>query len=93
MVKRLTWPSGILNQNELSEIALARTTKEVAMIGHREPSGEEIARRAHELYLQRGGEHGKDVEDWVRAEKELSDEPVAGLAKTKAPQAVRTASN
>src|SRR2546425_4191414 len=42
------------------------------MIGLREPSGEEIARRAHELYLQRGGEHGKDVEDWVRAEKELS---------------------
>jgi hypothetical protein len=39
------------------------------MIGLREPSGEEIARRAHELYLQRGGEHGKDVEDWVRAEK------------------------
>jgi len=29
------------------------------MIGLREPSGEEIARRAHELYLQRGGEHGK----------------------------------
>jgi hypothetical protein len=27
------------------------------MSGHREPSGEEIARRAHELYLQRGGEH------------------------------------
>jgi hypothetical protein len=63
------------------------------MIGHREPSGEEIARRAHELYVQRGGEHGKDVEDWVRAEKELSDEPIGGLAKTKGPQAVRTASN
>jgi len=44
------------------------------MIGLREPSGEEIARRAHELYLQRGGEHGKDVEDWVRTEKELSQQ-------------------
>ena len=64
-----------------------------AMFGSREPSGEEIARRAHELYLQRGGEHGKDVEDWVRAEKELSDEPVAGPAKTRASQAVRNASN
>jgi hypothetical protein len=69
------------------------TTEEVAMFGRREPSGEEIARRAHELYLQRGGEHGKDVEDWVRAEKELSDEPVAEPAKTKAAQAVRNASN
>ena len=69
------------------------TTKEVAMLGRREPAGEEIARRAHELYLQRGGEHGKDVEDWVRAEKELSDEPVVEPAKTKAAQAVRSASN
>jgi hypothetical protein len=59
------------------------------MFGCREPSGEEIARRAHELYLKRGGEHGKDVEDWVRAERELSVEPVAGPAKTKAVQAVR----
>jgi DUF2934 family protein len=63
------------------------------MFGRREPSGEEIARRAHELYLQRGGEHGKDVEDWVRAEKELSDEPVAEPAKTRAPQVVRNSSN
>jgi hypothetical protein len=31
------------------------------MIGLSEPSGEEIARRAHGLFLQRGGEHGKDV--------------------------------
>ena len=60
------------------------------MLGRREPLGEEIARRAHELYLQRGGEHGKDVEDWARAEKELSDEPVAGPAKTGAAQEVIT---
>ncbi len=63
------------------------------MIGLREPSGEAIARRAHELYLQRGGEHGKDVEDWVRAEKELSNEPVSGPAKTRAAQAVRNVAN
>ncbi len=63
------------------------------MFGRREPSGEEIARRAHQLYLQRGGEHGKDVEDWVRAEKELSEEPVVGPAKTRAAQAGRNMSN
>lgn len=63
------------------------------MFGRREPSGDEIARRAHELYLQRGGEHGKDVEDWVRAEKELSDKPVAGRTKTRAAQAARNTSN
>jgi DUF2934 family protein len=63
------------------------------MFGRREPSREEIARRAHELYLQRGGEHGKDVEDWVRAETELSDEPVVGTAKTGAARAGRNISN
>ena len=63
------------------------------MFGRKEPSAEEIARRAHELYLQRGGEHGKDVEDWVRAEKELREEPATAPAKTRAAQAVRNASN
>ena len=63
------------------------------MFGRREPSGEEIARRAHELYLQRGGNDGKDVEDWVRAEEELSEEPVMGPAKTRAAHTVRSTSN
>ena len=30
-----------------------------------------IARRAYELYLARGGSHGSDWEDWLRAEREL----------------------
>ena len=30
-----------------------------------------IARRAYELFLQRGGEHGRDWEDWLTAEREL----------------------
>jgi Protein of unknown function (DUF2934) len=40
------------------------------MIGRREPSEDEIARRAYELYVRRGGEHGKELEDWASAEKE-----------------------
>jgi hypothetical protein len=63
------------------------------MIGRREPSGEEIARRAHELFVQRGSEHGNDVEDWVSAEKELSEEPVAGPAKTMVAHAGRDMAN
>jgi HSP20 family molecular chaperone IbpA len=31
----------------------------------------ELARRAHELFELRGGEHGHDWEDWFRAESEL----------------------
>ena len=53
------------------------------MIKPRELSTEQIAHRAHELYVQRGGEHGKDLQDWLRAEKELSDESVPGPAKTR----------
>jgi len=60
------------------------------MFDRREPSEEEIARRAYELYLQRSGEQGKDVEDWISAEKELSDEPIAAPPKTRPAQEVVT---
>ena len=32
---------------------------------------EKIARRAYEIYLNRGGEHGSDLNDWLQAEKEV----------------------
>jgi hypothetical protein len=35
------------------------------------PTRDEIATRAYELYLARGGEHGHDAEDWAQAESEL----------------------
>ena len=34
-------------------------------------SEEKIRQRAYELYMQRGGQHGKHVDDWFRAEAEL----------------------
>jgi hypothetical protein len=37
-------------------------------------AAEEIARRAYEIFLARGGEHGRDLEDWARAEAELLSE-------------------
>lgn len=61
-----------------------KTAKEVAMTERRELSAQEISDRAYELYLQRGGEPGKDVEDWVRAEKELGADAVVAERKTKA---------
>lgn len=30
-----------------------------------------IAQRAYELYLERGAEPGRDVDDWLQAEREL----------------------
>jgi len=32
---------------------------------------DEIARRAYEIFEQRGREHGHDLDDWLRAEREL----------------------
>jgi hypothetical protein len=36
-----------------------------------EPTDEEIRLRAYHRYLERGGGHGMDFEDWLEAEKEL----------------------
>jgi hypothetical protein len=52
------------------------------MIERNEPSKQDIAHRAYDLYVRRGGGPGKDVEDWVRAEKELTVEVVVGPSKT-----------
>jgi hypothetical protein len=35
------------------------------------PIREEIELRAHRIYVERGGSHGQDVEDWLQAEREL----------------------
>lgn len=37
------------------------------------PSPDAIARRAYELFLERGATHGDDLSDWFRAEQELAD--------------------
>ena len=33
-----------------------------------------IARRAHEIYDARGGQHGKAIDDWLQAEREIDAE-------------------
>jgi hypothetical protein len=51
------------------------------MIEQKELSREDIAQRAYELYVRRGREPGKEIEDWDRAEKELTGEVVVGPSK------------
>jgi hypothetical protein len=38
-----------------------------------DPLREAIATHAYERFLERGGEHGHDVEDWIAAENDLLD--------------------
>lgn len=35
------------------------------------PTQEQIARRAYEIFLARGGTHGNPEQDWFQAEREL----------------------
>jgi len=37
------------------------------------PTVEEIRARAYEIYIERGQREGEDLEDWLRAEKELTE--------------------
>jgi hypothetical protein len=37
----------------------------------RKPSYQQIANRAFEIYVSRGGDHGHDVGDWFEAERQL----------------------
>jgi Protein of unknown function (DUF2934) len=38
------------------------------------PAEDEIRQRAYAIHLDRGGQHGYDLDDWLRAEQELRQE-------------------
>jgi hypothetical protein len=40
-----------------------------------------IAQRAHEIYERRGGFEGKDLDDWLQAEREIDAEIEAANAR------------
>lgn len=43
---------------------------DTAPLAH-EPTQEEIAKLAYQFWIERGCQHGHDLEDWERAEREL----------------------
>jgi hypothetical protein len=45
------------------------------------PTHDEIAERAHEIYLQRGGTNGCDLTDWLQAERECLFARIWGFEK------------
>jgi hypothetical protein len=52
------------------------TSKVVASKGRKatpvnEPTDEEIRVRAFEIYIERGGGHGSDLDDWLAARQDL----------------------
>ena len=44
----------------------------------------EIAKRAYEIWLNEGAGHGRDLDHWLRAERELAGLPLGGPSKASA---------
>jgi hypothetical protein len=43
------------------------------------PKPDEIRRKAHEIYLARGGGQGLELDDWLMAEREMRQDHAKGL--------------
>lgn len=52
-------------------VAKAAPIPAINVVAKAAPTHDEIARRAYELWLQRGAPHGTHLEDWLSAEREL----------------------
>jgi len=58
------------------------------------PTHEQIARRAHEIYLENGCHFGHEKDDWLQAQYELLGKPVRAairFSRRKIPMAVTVA--
>jgi Protein of unknown function (DUF2934) len=53
----------------LHENTFSSRTDDVS--AYRAPNRDEVRRRAYEIYLQRGGVPGQELEDWLQAEREI----------------------
>jgi hypothetical protein len=60
--------------------ATGKTTSSVESLAS-EPTHDDIARRAYQLYENRGGEHGRNLEDWFQAELELREIALRGVVE------------
>jgi Protein of unknown function (DUF2934) len=57
------------------------------MIERKVPTIQQIEQRAYEIFVERGSEDGRSMEDWLAAEKELaqsSEKPVMGISRSRA---------
>jgi hypothetical protein len=59
------------SKNVTEEVPVSAPTAADEASIHGEPSTEAVARRAYEIFLERGGAHGNESDDWLQAELEL----------------------
>ena len=58
--------------NDAGGVATATAPQSVGDTTAADIDRERVARRAYELYLARGGAHGGAMDDWLAAERELT---------------------
>ena len=60
------------NRNEITKSQATSTKAETEKVSAGNSArDEEIRRRAYEIYLERGEQPGRDLDDWLQAEREL----------------------
>jgi len=57
--------------NQRKATGVGRDLDEPRTHAARRPSHDDIAKRAFEIYLSRGEWPGRDIEDWLEAERQL----------------------
>jgi len=67
------------SERSLAELrgTVAGESSGIADMNSASPTHEEIAERAYQIFLERGAEDGHDLEDWYRAEAELTSKACA----------------
>ena len=64
------WDASRINRPKRSRQRAASSLSQSSR-ANREPSKDEIAARAYEIWLANGRPHGRDVENWLEAERQL----------------------
>jgi len=54
-------------------VTMPRSASTTPALRSANPTDADIAKRAFELYCERGCQNGRDVEDWLEAERELQE--------------------
>jgi Protein of unknown function (DUF2934) len=67
-------PKRIESSEPEATSALAETGE--VSVGN-EVADEQIRLRAYEIYLERGEQPGRELDDWLQAERELESEPLS----------------
>jgi hypothetical protein len=55
-------------------------------INDNHPTEEQIRSRAHQIYLERGGQPGHETDNWLEAKYELMQLPIRTLAELESPE-------